>query len=106
MKREREAGGEPRITGVAVLLHCEAMRTIAQRTLRNDSARILREAEAGEQFVITVHGREVAFLGPYERRQWVTADSVRELLATPTDPDLLEDLRRHEPAETVDPWER
>lgn len=106
MKRERDAGGEPRIIGVAILLHYGSVKTIAQRVLRNDSAKVLREAEAGEQFVITVHGRAVAFLGPYERRQWVTADSVRELLATPTDPDLLEDLRRHEPAEIVDPWER
>jgi prevent-host-death family protein len=105
-RRERDAASELRIAGVALLLHCDSMKTIPQRTLRNDSARILREAEAGEQFVITVHGRAVAFLGPYERRQWVTADSVRELFATPTDPDLLEDLRRHEPAEIVDPWER
>lgn len=106
MGREHEVDREPPITGVAVLLHCDSMKTIAQRTLRNDSARILREAEAGEQFVITVHGRAVAFLGPYERREWVAADSVRELLATPTDPDLLEDLRRHEPPESGDPWER
>lgn len=82
------------------------MKTIAQRTLRNESGRILRQAEAGEQFIITVHGRPVALLSPYERRQWVAADTVRDLLATPTDPDLLEDLRRLEPESIVDPWER
>ncbi|MGH9381907.1 MAG: type II toxin-antitoxin system Phd/YefM family antitoxin, partial [Thermoanaerobaculia bacterium] len=39
------------------------MKTIAQRTLRNESSEILRRAEAGEKFVITVHGRPVAALG-------------------------------------------
>lgn len=82
------------------------MKTIAQRTLRNESGKILRQAEDGEQFIITVHGRPVALLSPYERRQWVTADSVRNLLATPTDPDLLDDLRSHEPDPITDPWER
>lgn len=82
------------------------MKTIAQRILRNESGKILRQTEGGEQFIITVHGRPVALLSPYERRQWVAADGVRDLLATPTDPDLLDDLRRLEPEPMVDPWER
>jgi prevent-host-death family protein len=82
------------------------MKTIPQRALRNESGMILRQAEAGERFVITVHGRPVAVLGPYERRQWVPAAAVREMLATPTDPTLLDDLRRLEPETLVDPWER
>ena len=82
------------------------MKTIAQRTLRNDSGSVLREAEAGEQFVITVNGRPVAVLGPYERRQWVPAEAVRQLVATPTDPTVLDDLRRLESERVDDPWER
>lgn len=82
------------------------MKTIPQRTLRNDSAAILRQAEAGEQFVVTVHGRPVALLGPYERRQWVSAGTVREILATPSDPGFAEDLRRLGPEDVLDPWER
>ena len=82
------------------------MRTIPQRTLRNESGQVLRKAEEGERFVITVHGRPVAVLGPYERRQWVPAVIVRELLATPTDPSLIEDLRRLEGDELSDPWQR
>lgn len=82
------------------------MKTIAQRVLRNESGKILRQAEDGEQFVITVHGRPVALLGPYERRQWVAAEGVRGLLATPTDPGLLDDLRRLERQPLSDPWER
>jgi prevent-host-death family protein len=82
------------------------VKTIPQRALRNDSGSILRRAEAGERFVITVHGRPVAVLGPYERRQWVPAGAVREMLATPTDPTMLDDLRQVEPETLLDPWER
>lgn len=82
------------------------MKTIPQRTLRNESGAILRRAEAGERFVVTVHGRPVAVLGPYERRQWVSSAVVREVLTTPNDPDLAEELRRIAPEEIVDPWVR
>lgn len=81
------------------------MRTIPQRELRNDSARVLREAEAGEIFTITVDGRPVATLGPYRRRQWVPAAAIREILATPTDEALVDELRRVETSELRDPWE-
>ena len=81
------------------------MKTIPQRSLRNDSSEILREAEAGERFVITVNGRPVAVLGPYERRQWVPTQSVRDLLATPTDSSVLDDLRKVEDDELRDPWQ-
>lgn len=82
------------------------MKTIPQRTLRNESGQVLRQAEAGERFVITVHGRPVAVLGPYERRRWVAAVNVRALLATATDPGVLDDLRRLESDEPTDPWQR
>lgn len=82
------------------------MKTIPQRTLRNESGAILRRADAGETFVVTVHGRPVAMLGPIEARQWVGADSVRELLSTPHDPTLAEDLRRAAPEPPDDPWTR
>jgi antitoxin (DNA-binding transcriptional repressor) of toxin-antitoxin stability system len=45
------------------------LRTIPQSTLRNESDAVLRQAEAGEQFVITVQG-------------------------STTDPTVLDDLRR------------
>jgi prevent-host-death family protein len=80
------------------------MKTIPQRALRNESSELLRRAEAGERFVITVSGRPVAVLGPYERRQWVAAKSVREMLATPTDPTFPDDLRTLEPESLTDPW--
>lgn len=82
------------------------MQTIPQRELRNRSGAILRAAEGGEQFVITVDGRPVAVLGPYLRRQWVPRTAVAELLATPTDSSLIADLARLERESLVDPWER
>ncbi len=60
------------------------MVTIAQRELRNDVSAILRRAEAGETFTITVNGRRVAQLGPLaeDRRRATLADIVA---STPVD---------------------
>jgi prevent-host-death family protein len=81
------------------------VRTIPQRELRNNSARVLREAEAGEMFTITVDGRPVATLGPHRPRQWVSAAAIEEILATPTDETLVDELRRFGTGELTDPWE-
>jgi prevent-host-death family protein len=84
---------------------------IPQRELRNNIGEILREAEAGVEFTITVRGRPVARLGPADRpaaRQVdVDLEVVRRLLdKTPVDDrfsDDVRDLRRRE--EPVgDPW--
>lgn len=40
------------------------MRQITQRELRNDNARIIREVEQGETFVVTKHGVPVARVSP------------------------------------------
>lgn len=48
------------------------MATIPQRELRNDISSVLRRAEAGEEFEITVDGRPVARLtGTSGRRRFV-----------------------------------
>ena len=51
------------------------METIQQKELRNNVAEVLRRAEAGEQFTITVAGRPVAQLGPtsLSRRRYLAA---------------------------------
>lgn len=41
-------------------------KTIPQRELRNDIAAVLREAEAGTEFTVTVRGRPVAKVVPLE----------------------------------------
>lgn len=69
---------------------------------------MLREAEAGTTFTITVRGREVARLGPHESRgPRVDVDerTIREILATPLDGErLAADLDAAE-APVDDPWD-
>jgi len=84
------------------------MRTIPQRELRNRSGEILRQAESGEQFTITVKGRPVAVLGPFHKRQWIAREEVLRILrAQPPDPTLLEDIREMGGVveDLSDPWE-
>ena len=56
-------------------------KTIPQRELRNDIAAILREAEAGTEFTVTVRGRPVAKLVPVEQtpgpRGYVDRETLR-----------------------------
>ncbi|HEX3526294.1 MAG TPA: type II toxin-antitoxin system prevent-host-death family antitoxin [Thermoanaerobaculia bacterium] len=84
------------------------MRTIAQRELRNQSGQILREAEGGEQFLITVEGRPIALLSPCPKRQWVSRTEVLKLLRTnKPDPDFFADVAELGGLEKItDPWER
>ena len=85
-----------------------ARKTIPQRDLRNNIGQVLREAEAGTIFTITVHGRPVARLGPPEeavgRRTDVPWQVIREILAMPIDSQqLAADLDAAE-APLDDPW--
>lgn len=81
-------------------------RTIPQRELRNNIGAVLREAEAGATFTVTVRGRPVARLGPPHagRRTEVDRETLRGILATPLDgAAMLADLERAE-APVDDPW--
>jgi prevent-host-death family protein len=70
------------------------MKTIAQRELRNRSGEVLRRAEQGETFTVTVSGRAVAQLGPLRRPQWVPrAEYVRTLVGR-ADTTLFTNIRR------------
>ncbi len=80
------------------------MRRIPQRELRNSSGEILRAAERGEQFTITVDGRPVAVLGPLRKRHWVPRAVVEEIFASPTDETLLDDVKRFDNSGPRDPW--
>jgi prevent-host-death family protein len=88
-------------------------RTIPQRELRNNIAEVLRSAEAGTEFTITVRGRPVARLGPTdhprERRLDVDRDMFRAILAdTPVDDAFATDIARARAEEEPvgDPWDR
>lgn len=85
-------------------------RTIPQRELRNDIAAVLREAEAGTEFTVTVRGRPVARLGPVEeaprRRRYVDRETLRRILAMPVDDGWAAELAEMRAAEPPidDPW--
>ena len=87
-------------------------RIIPQRELRNHVGEILREAEAGTEFTITVRGRAVARLGPADstrRRVDVPAELLRRaLLETPVDEEFASDIEGLRQAEAAmdDPWPR
>jgi prevent-host-death family protein len=72
------------------------MTTIAQRELRNRVSDVLRRAERGEQFLITVDGRPVAELGPHKPRRWVGRERLLRLMSEEPVPTLLDDVRRLE----------
>jgi prevent-host-death family protein len=76
---------------------------IPQKELRNNVADVLRRAEAGEEFTITVAGRPVAQLGPTRRRQWVSGPELAKVWSTPAPQALADDLERF-PAELADPF--
>ena len=90
-----------------------ARRSIPQRELRNDVARILREAEAGAEFTVTVRGRPVAHLGPPDekllRRANVDAETLQRIFAaTPVDEAFAEDIAglREAESEPRDAWDQ
>ncbi len=77
------------------------MATIPQKELRNNVGEVLRRAEAGEEFTVTVAGRPVARLGPVRPRQWVQGPALQRVWQTPTPATLDADLARL-PGEMVD----
>jgi prevent-host-death family protein len=79
------------------------MPVIPQKELRNNVAEVLRRAEAGEEFTITVAGRPVAQLGPSRRRQWVSGPDLVKVWDTPAPETLAGDLARF-PGEIADPF--
>jgi prevent-host-death family protein len=56
-------------------------RTIAQRELRNDNAKVIEAVAAGETFVVTRNGEPVAELRPVRsgRRTFISRDEVLAL---------------------------
>jgi prevent-host-death family protein len=77
---------------------------IPQKKLRNEVGEILRRAEGGEEFTITVSGRPVAKLGPLaDTRQWVPAARLDDLWKLPIDENLADDLKEFD-IQLRDPW--
>jgi prevent-host-death family protein len=53
-------------------------RMITQRELRNDSAAVLREVEAGRTLVVTRNGTAIAELRPIQPRRFVPRTRIAE----------------------------
>ena len=58
------------------------MRTITQRVLRNESAAILRDMQAGQSVIVTPNGTPVAELKPVSPRRFVSGAAVAEAAQT------------------------
>jgi prevent-host-death family protein len=85
------------------------VRIIPQRELRNNAGEVLRRAEQGERFTITVNGRPVAELGPLstgvDRREPRPLPQV--LADAPVDAGWaadLDTLRQADRDTAQDPW--
>ena len=108
MPKLRERAGYPSAAPFGVpgstIATLRRMPEIPQKKLRNEIGEILRRAEAGEEFTVTVSGRPVARLVPLEdRRQWVPAAMLEDLWKLPVDENLARDLREFD-IELRDPW--
>lgn len=84
------------------------MTAIPQRELRNNVSNILRRAEAGERFTVTVDGRPVAELGPLALREPARGSDLARILAdNPVDSGWAVELsaeRDAERSDNPDPW--
>lgn len=83
--------------------------TIPQRELRNQISEVLRRAEEGERFTITVGGRPVAELGPLAgARRPAAPERLAAILAeAPADVGWateLRNMRKQDAAAAADPW--
>lgn len=58
------------------------MRMITQRQLRNDSAAILRDVQAGQSLIVTRNGTPVAELKPVLPRRFVAREAIAHAAAT------------------------
>jgi prevent-host-death family protein len=56
-------------------------RTITQRELRNDSAAVLRDVQAGQTIIVTRNGVPVAELRPVQPRRFVPRAVIAEAAA-------------------------
>ena len=58
------------------------VRTITQRQLRNESAAILRDVQAGQSMIVTRNGTPVAELKPVSPRRFLPRSVIAQAAAT------------------------
>lgn len=67
-------------------------RMITQRELRNDSAAVLREVEAGRTLIVTRNGTPVAELRPLQPRRFAARSTIADAAARAPRVDLAQFL--------------
>jgi len=70
-------------------------REVSIRELRNSTAKVVADLEAGQHLTLTVNRRPVADILPHVQRRdpWVSSSQLRRIVRdAPTDPELLDDL--------------
>ncbi len=80
-------------------------RTVSIRELRNSTAAVVADLEAGERLTLTVNRRPVADIVPHveDRDPWVPASELRRIVReAPVDAGLLSDLAEVRGAELDD----
>lgn len=86
----------PRLTGrVLRKYYACRMSEVASRKLRNETAGLLRRVQAGEDITVTLNGRPVARLVPFEpaRRRWLSREQLmRKMRRAQADSGLRDDL--------------
>jgi len=72
----------PRIATMAYMCYDHLMsQTINQRELRNDSAKVLRDVQAGQTLIVTRNGEPVAELRPIQPRRFASRLALAEAAA-------------------------
>ncbi len=73
--------------------------------MRQDASELVRRAQSGEQFTVTVAGRPAALLGPIAPRTWRTWEEIADIFANSPDPSWPQDQACID-QDIRDPWEQ
>ncbi|MFZ0833233.1 MAG: type II toxin-antitoxin system prevent-host-death family antitoxin [Mycobacterium sp.] len=83
----------------------DRMEKVGVRQLRQNPTPVLQAVEAGAEVAVTVSGRVVARLVPFDAVDWVDGASVGQVFAAAVDDDWTTELESSRRAETLDdPW--
>ena len=75
------------------------------RQLRQNPTPVLQAVEAGAEVAVTVNGRVVARMVPFDAVEWVDGARVGQVFAAQVDDEWADELETSRRAETVDnPW--
>lgn len=79
------------------------MSEVGLREMRQNASDLVRRAQAGEEFTITVAGRPAATLGPVGVRAWRQWGDIADVFAGPVDEEWARDRELLDQS-IEDPW--